>query len=469
MTDPIRNPSSNPEGAGRRRRPLWLRILVSFVIAMGLAVVVIEVVSRVADGVLASKTSKPDFDYKTYEPGMLDGLALGTLEFGSVKRAAEQAHPRNVPHPYLGYSLTPSYRTPPGSAQQASHNSLGFRGKETTWEKPPGVFRIVTTGGSSVYGQSESSDAAVWSQRLEDLFGEVGGRKVEVINVGCNGWSSFEMLINLELRALDFSPDLVIVYEAINDMRCALYTRGGPVTGDNLQWRATWPVDRPSPLEEWLDHSRTYLVWRRYMTDYIAKRSDLGFFAITNYDPSPTAGDFYVWYGRNLAVPEKGFENYRRNLNNMVSVCTSRGARVLFAMQALPLWHLDAHQSANEQKDAFERIQNIEREVAHERGVALFECGRVIEAAAEQEIVDLAAARCREDPKLDPAQVAAVLKSCVPYPPRRPDLVEALRKVFPTPPADLLFRSEVHPSDRGSDLIAHTIFEYLRSSDLIPH
>jgi lysophospholipase L1-like esterase len=435
-------------------RPFWPRILLSLSVALVLAVIVIEVTSRIADGRLAAKMRDPAFDYRTYKPSFLDKVALDTLEYGTVKRGAEQSNARNVPHPYLGYALTPNFRSPPGAAQQVAHNSLGFRGKETTWTKPPGIVRIVTTGGSSVYGQSESCDAAVWSQRLEDILNASGSaRKFEVVNVGCNGWSSFEMLINLELRALDFSPDLVIVYEAINDMRCAVYKRGGPVTPDNLQWRDTWPVDRPSALERFLGHSRAYLVWRRYATDYVLERSDLGFYAIKNYDPA--VQDMYWDYAMG-PIPDQGFENYRRNLTGIVSVCRARGARVLFATQALPRWHLKdigrrKVDSSQEQLDAFERILATQREVAKSLDVPLFDSGRIVEQAVEQEIQERVAERLRKEPGADAKAVETELEEAVPNKAR-----------------DLLFFSEVHPNDRGSDLIAHTIGDYLLHGDLIP-
>jgi hypothetical protein len=126
--------SSPPAQPIPRRRVPWKRILISFGIAMCLTVVIIEVMSRVADGLLASKRREPSFDLKSYQPGFLDKLSLATLEYGTVKRAGEQSNARNVPHPYLGYALTPGYETPPGAKLQAAHNALGFRGKETTWE-----------------------------------------------------------------------------------------------------------------------------------------------------------------------------------------------------------------------------------------------------------------------------------------------------------------------------------------------
>lgn len=413
-----------------------------------LVVLAIEITSRIADRNLAAKKKsdpeyKPDADKSTF----MDKLSLDALEYGDVHRAVEQNNARNGPHPYLTYAPIANFKSAPGARLQASHNSLGFRGKETTWEKPAGVYRIVTTGGSSVYGQSESNDKAVWSQVLEDdLNASGGGRKFEVVNTGCSGWSTFEMLINLELRGVNLHPDLVIVYEAINDMRCALYKNGGPVTPDNLQFRAPWPIDRPSSLEKALAASRTYLVWRRYMTDYVIERSDLGFYAWKNYNKNEK--DLY-WDYADGPVPELGFDNYRRNLNNIISVCSTAGAKVLLVTQALPRWHLDAADSRVEQIDSFNRIQNIEREVAAERGVALFECAKIVEAAVDAEIQQKISERTAGHPEVDPKTVEAELK------------------VVPNRRGDLLFFAEVHPNDRGSALIAKTIAEYLLASPLL--
>lgn len=398
------------------------KILLGLAITLVLVCVSIEALSRLADGIVARRKSDPSFDAKTYASGLMDKLCLATLD----PLAEGMRNARAEPHPYLGYALKPGWRSSPGDKQQVTHNALGFRGKETSWPKPAGVLRIVTLGGSSVYGSSESSDAAVWSQRLEELLNEKsGGKKIEVINGGCQGYTSFEMLASFEYRLIDFQPDVLIVYEAINDMKAALYTRAEPAPAhDNTHYRRAWAGERPSQVELFCEHSRTFLVWRRYGTSYAERSTDVYSLILNHYG---LEGAWYCGDGQNHPgeVPDQGFLNYRRNLNSLISVADAAGVKVLIATQALIRRHIpDKEDCRDTQIAAFDRIQNIQREVAAERGVHLVESARAIEAEVERVYQESGG-------KHD------------------------------------LFKNDVHPFDDGSELIARTIGEYLLSSDLI--
>lgn len=417
----------------------WKRVALLVLIVLLCLGGVIEIVSRVADHV--------SFERRPGGPGFLQKLSRAYLD----PAAARLEDVRTIPHPYLGYALKPSWHSAPGDPQQCSQNSLGFRGKETTWEKPAGVWRIVTSGGSSVYGQSETQDAAVWSQRLEDLLNEAHlPYRVEVINGGCSGYNLYENLINFETRLVDFQPDLLLHYEAINDMRCALYTRGGSVQHDNTQWRSPWPVDRPSTLERWLQNSRSYLLWRRFFTDYVRTRADLGYWAIRNYDPN---GDPYD----PDPVPELGFQCYQRNLVTLIECARAHGVQPLLVTQPLARFHLRHAASGAKQLAGIDRIQSIERTVARERNVPLFECAKIVEAAIDKQVDEETARVAAENKDLKPEEARA----------------QAMNNLHPDPlPKEplpgVLFRAEVHPFDLGSDLIAHTIADYLLQSGLLP-
>lgn len=340
---------------------------------------------------------------------------------GAMKNSRVQAHP------YLAYASRPGFSIDQRAqgGQQVSHNSLGFRGKETTWEKPPGVFRIACLGGSSTYGQSESCDDALWPARLEVLLNQdaaPGAPRVEVINAGCQGYSTFESMINLELRVVDFEPDLVLVYHGINDMRCALYRQ--PVR-DNTHWRAVWPVERPSRLEQLVQASTTFRFIRSLDDGWIVRRRQLGSYVIVAFDP---VADQYF----KSDPPALGFDNIRRNLQSIVAVSRTHGAKPIFLTQAMRYSDLDLAPSREMQTWGLQRVKELLREVGGELDVPVLDIAPTIEAEAAR-------------------QLAAG------------EVVEVKGKV-----QDLVFTSEVHFTDAGSDLMARTLAAALVAGSHVP-
>ena len=98
-------------------------------------------------------------------------------------------------------------------------NSLGFRGDEFSRAKPPGTFRIVCLGASTTFSAEASSNDAIWTHRLQEkLRSTYPGRQIEVINAAVGGYVSDDNLRNLRHRVLGLNPDLVIYYEANNEI-----------------------------------------------------------------------------------------------------------------------------------------------------------------------------------------------------------------------------------------------------------
>ena len=232
-------------------------------------------------------------------------------------------------HPYLGYAGKPGFRSPDGAKSQLSINEWGQRGPSRPLEKPEGTYRIVCLGGSSTYGHTPSSDATTWPARLEYWLNDQRdkhGMTVEVINGGLSGWSTFESTVNLAFRMVEFEPDLVIVYHTINDMRCALYDpplpaeqrRHREITMDNRHWRAVWPKFLASPGEVLLEKSMAYVVLRAKYTDYNDRVDSLNSMAIVDYDPDAT--ELYM----RGDVPERGFQNFERNLRTIHAIARVR-------------------------------------------------------------------------------------------------------------------------------------------------
>lgn len=139
---------------------------------------------------------------------------------------AEERH-SFVSHPFLPFAQRPGerrtvqyYRPETGRTYTYDYtiNSLGFRTPERPFEKPAGVRRIVTLGGSTTV--DGFTDAETWPARLEARLNELYGAKgvrVEVINLGVAAAASPASLINLQFVGLEFRPDLVVSYDGVND------------------------------------------------------------------------------------------------------------------------------------------------------------------------------------------------------------------------------------------------------------
>lgn len=98
-------------------------------------------------------------------------------------------------------------------------NSLGFRGDEFTREKPPNTVRIAVLGASTTFNIEVSSNHATWPHRLQEkLRAASPGVNIEVVNASLGGYISADNLKNLRHRVLPLSPDLVIYYEANNEI-----------------------------------------------------------------------------------------------------------------------------------------------------------------------------------------------------------------------------------------------------------
>lgn len=95
-------------------------------------------------------------------------------------------------------------------------NARGYRGPDFQVPKPPGVFRIVFYGGSSVFdiGASEGED---WPHQVEKRLYEKGLKQVEIINAGVPGHSSYDSMGSLFAEGHLWQPDVVVLYTSWND------------------------------------------------------------------------------------------------------------------------------------------------------------------------------------------------------------------------------------------------------------
>lgn len=186
---------------------------------------------------------------------LLMGVALLALAEG-VLRLKGFGHPvLYVADPLVGYYTAPNMNLGRyGGLVQT--NQFGMRSEPVEKTKPPGVFRILMLGDSTLYGGSYIDQHELYSsqlgQHLNALVNKPGSpsRKVEILAMGVNGWGPYHETGYINKFGV-FDADLVIINMPIDDINRPLY---------GLMSAPFFGVDRPPylALEEVVNH----LAWR---------------------------------------------------------------------------------------------------------------------------------------------------------------------------------------------------------------
>ena len=109
---------------------------------------------------------------------------------------------------------------PDQSTESITINSLGFRGDEFSNIKQSDMYRILMVGGSTMFGAGATSDETTIPGYLQQFLNEKDfGFDIEVINSGIQGADTNAELKLIEQKLVEFSPDLIIIYDGWNDLR----------------------------------------------------------------------------------------------------------------------------------------------------------------------------------------------------------------------------------------------------------
>jgi lysophospholipase L1-like esterase len=203
--------------------------------------------------------------------------------------------------------------------KRATLNLLGYRSPERPRAKPPGVVRILVSGGSTTFDVLADDDASTWPNLLETRL-RSGGRPIEVWNAGFPGWTSQENVISLAIRDQDLAPDLAILYQGANDLQPAAHQPFDPMYehGHAELTRRALGLELPPP--SWLGRSLL-----------VEKLREL---AGGPADPwrSLERPDLAAAPRRDQIAPES-VAVFERNVRSFAALARSRGAGVLLVTQ----------------------------------------------------------------------------------------------------------------------------------------
>ncbi len=281
--------------------------------------------------------------------GLLGGLALlARLAFSEQLAAAEAPPPPPADgaptlrgNPYLLWEYAPGWRFELGVPVHI--NRLGLRGEEPTIPKPPGTRRLIATGDSSVYGYGVA-DAEVFLQRAARSLG------VEGFNAAIPGYSTYQSINLLQLRALALEPDVVIVGNLWSDNNFDDF-----VDAELLSAYSRWGRSPAGRLRELL---RASALFRLLDYELRVRRGPQAAARRVGWTVGGSGGGGR----RRVAIAD-----YAANLDTLVDLALDAGAEVLF----LALANREDLRGSGDAPGAWDPYRRVFRETAARRGAPL--------------------------------------------------------------------------------------------------
>ncbi len=226
--------------------------------------------------------------------------------------------------PMIGYALRRNLdKTFP--VWDLKTNSLGFRyPRDIDIPKPPDTYRIFLLGGSTALGwlsaRQDEHITYFMEQRFRQLYPD---KKIEVINAGVPYYASWNELGLLIYRVLDCEPDIVIVFDARNDLVYAVNPDFNPIysgyADKGSALAGSKRAVRFNPKAIINDLLRTSVVYR-FLENAIFKQKEkqLALKRAMVCRFRPEALDYY--------------QNYHKY---MADICNGRGSKIIFAYQPI--------------------------------------------------------------------------------------------------------------------------------------
>jgi hypothetical protein len=156
-----------------------------------------------------------------YLVGFVVIMEIGVRVFGAAPLAEPPGFFWRVPDPIAGWSLEPGahgrwYNPSYEYDTQVQINSLGLRSPESTYEKPPGVFRILVLGDSYIEGLQVELAETLPQQLAKQLnaareANDGQPKTVEAINAGVSNWGTDNQLLWLREEGVKYDPDLIVL------------------------------------------------------------------------------------------------------------------------------------------------------------------------------------------------------------------------------------------------------------------
>ena len=313
MTEQSSQKNTRPQNGGeqRKRRPISRRRKVAFA---GLTVLIFLGVVESAARVLTGKQPGGRF-------GQISQIVffLSTEESGQILESDPETFWKLRPDVVIGQPKSILF-------QGRISNSLGYRNEDFELERPESTTRIVCFGDSSTFGigthqpqtwpaQLESSLNSDPSFFLTQLKRKPTESRVEVVNAGAPGYTSYQILQRMRRELKSLAPDVVL-------MTCA--------NNDFWRWDDRTDAEQAIRLKE--------SSWTKPLRYSRAFQLASSFYAKTVSGDQSRGQAWAEKASRNYFAPEESWtprvplDEFRANLHSMADLCEEQNVPLVFVI-----------------------------------------------------------------------------------------------------------------------------------------
>lgn len=245
-------------------------------------------------------------------------------------------------HPYLVYSPVKI---------QYEKNGIRIGDQFFPQEKEAGVYRIACLGASTTMNQYPG-----YLSKILNRF--PGNQRFEVMDFGCDAWTSMETTINYLIRVSAFKPDFVIVHQGCNDVPPRIWPDFKP---DYSHFRTGWrETALPSPIK--------WIVSRSWLGCFLMQRLGLFHYDLTNLTVRRVPPTLL-----NQTPAPDSLEPYKRNLRTLTTLVKAHEGKLIVAPMAYC-----RSKGTPSYGEAIEEFNAISRSIANENGLRIAETDNLL-------------------------------------------------------------------------------------------
>jgi lysophospholipase L1-like esterase len=171
-------------------------------------------------------------------------------------------------------------------SQVTTFNSRGFKDYEYDYEaKPENTFRAIVLGDSFTVGLEVPLEKTFVKQLEHKLRAQFPQKKIEVLSVATNGWSTEQQLLFLTKEGLSYQPDLVILaYYVGNDQIDNAQRNLFTYENDKLLVNTNRPLSQSSLRGMYYGLSSNFHLFNFVQSLYWKLREQTGTSSAVNYE-----------------------------------------------------------------------------------------------------------------------------------------------------------------------------------------